>query len=84
MLQYVGTGFHGWQSQPGQRTVQGVLEAAIAGVVGQPVTVTGAGRTDTGVHAAGQVAHFDAPVAIPPDRWAAIFEWAVALGCAGV
>lgn len=73
-LQYVGTGFHGWQSQPGQRTVQGVLEAAIAGMVGQPVTVTGAGRTDTGVHAAGQVAHFDAPVAIPPERWAVILN----------
>lgn len=74
LLQYIGTHFHGWQSQPGQRTVQGVLQEAIAQVLGQPVTVVGAGRTDTGVHAAGQVAHFDAPETIPPERWTAILN----------
>ncbi|APB34407.1 tRNA pseudouridine synthase A [Gloeomargarita lithophora Alchichica-D10] len=73
-MQYVGTGFHGWQFQPGQRTVQGVLEQTIGAVTGQPVRITGAGRTDTGVHAAGQVAHFDAPAPIPPQRWGAVLN----------
>ncbi len=58
-LEYDGTEFWGWQVQPGSRTVQGVLEAAIARIAGEPVKVTGAGRTDRGCHAARQVAHFD-------------------------
>lgn len=64
-LAYLGGGFAGWQRQPGARTVQAVVEAAIELLYRMPVRVVGAGRTDAGVHAAGQVAHFDPPLAIP-------------------
>src|SRR6476660_5389418 len=64
-LSYDGAGFHGWASQPGLRTVQDEVERALATVLGLPaVRVTVAGRTDTGVHARGQVAHAD----VPADR----------------
>ncbi|GHD47538.1 tRNA pseudouridine(38-40) synthase TruA [Mycetocola manganoxydans] len=61
-IAYDGTGFAGWAKQPGLRTVQGVLEDAIATILGQQgekILVAVAGRTDTGVHATGQVAHLD-------------------------
>lgn len=57
-LEYDGSGFKGWAAQPGLRTVQGELEAALATVLREPVQLTVAGRTDTGVHALGQVASF--------------------------
>lgn len=62
---YLGGGFAGWQRQGGQRTVQIELERALQRLFRVPITVTGAGRTDSGVHAAGQVAHFDAPEIVP-------------------
>jgi tRNA pseudouridine38-40 synthase len=70
VIQYLGTHFRGWQRQPNQRTVQEELERAIASVLGYDVVLHASGRTDTGVHAAAQVAHFDAPIQIPASRWA--------------
>ena len=59
IVEYDGSGFSGWQVQDGVRTVQAEVEAAIGKVADEPVRVTVAGRTDTGVHATGQVIHFD-------------------------
>lgn len=62
-LAYVGTHFHGWQAQKNApRTVQAVLEAALGELEGAPVRAHAAGRTDAGVHADGQVVHFDLPL----------------------
>ena len=57
-LEYDGTNFSGWQIQPGRKTVQGVLQNALAEFLGKKTRITGAGRTDTGVHAIAQVANF--------------------------
>ena len=72
-LAYDGSGFHGWQKQhpPGcapLRTVQQVVEDTLIRLLRQPVAVVGASRTDAGVHALGQVAHFDADTPIPVER----------------
>jgi tRNA pseudouridine38-40 synthase len=61
LIAYDGTGFNGWAVQPGLRTVQGELETALATILRQEVGLTVAGRTDTGVHARGQVASHDGP-----------------------
>ncbi len=74
VIQYLGSRFHGWQWQPNQRTVQAEIETAIAQVLETKVTLHGAGRTDAGVHAAAQVAHFDHISPIPPTRWADILN----------
>jgi len=60
-IAYDGTEFAGWAAQTGQRTVAGVLDEALSTVFRVPVAVRAAGRTDTGVHATGQVAHVDVP-----------------------
>lgn len=66
-IEYDGGGFRGWARQPGLRTVQGELEAALATVLREPVELTVAGRTDAGVHALGQVASFRTAAEPPPD-----------------
>jgi tRNA pseudouridine38-40 synthase len=68
-IAYDGGPFAGWQSQPAGNTVQDRLEAALAAIATRPVRLTAAGRTDAGVHATGQVAHFDVDVARPESAW---------------
>ena len=66
---YNGSGFHGFAVNPGVRTVAGDIEAALERVVGEPVTLTCAGRTDRGVHGRGQIISFDLPEGAPdPSR----------------
>ena len=66
-IEYDGSGFSGWASQPEQRTVQGELETAIAAILHQPVKLSVAGRTDAGVHARGQVASFPTAAEVPGE-----------------
>ncbi len=67
---YEGTAFSGYQVQPGKRTVQGELERALTMIHrGEPIRVHASGRTDTGVHAKGQILHFDSSLSIPALRW---------------
>ena len=74
VIQYLGTNFHGWQKQPDQISIQGCIENAIESVVGYSVRIHGAGRTDSGVHAAAQVAHFEYTGPIPAHKWAKIIN----------
>lgn len=67
-ISYDGTDFTGWARQPGLRTVQGVLEESLGKVLREQVQLTVAGRTDAGVHAEGQVAHFDTTAEVDTDR----------------
>lgn len=75
-IAYDGTEFHGWQKQTPPdteplRTVAGVVEDALRHALRQPIDLVGASRTDAGVHAQGQVAHFDADTTVPLDKLAA-------------
>jgi tRNA pseudouridine38-40 synthase len=69
LVEFDGARFSGWQRQTNALGVQQALEAALSQVADAPVRVTGAGRTDAGVHGLGMVAHFDAPVERPAKAW---------------
>jgi tRNA pseudouridine38-40 synthase len=84
-IEYEGTDYHGFQRQPSDHgpTIQGTLEAAIACISGEMPAVSGAGRTDAGVHASGQVIHFRTQATLAPQVWMramnAILPWSVAV-----
>jgi len=69
-LGYDGNSFCGWQLQKHDPSVQGALESALKQLTGQDVRVIGSGRTDSGVHAMNQTAHFDSDASIPPEKYA--------------
>ena len=71
---YDGSEYHGWQSQGGLLSVQGVLSDTLSRVVGENVVVYGSGRTDRGVHALSQACHFDTSSTIDPERFAIILN----------
>lgn len=64
-IAYKGTAYHGWQKQPNAITVQEVIEKALFTLLREPIETLGSGRTDTGVHATVQIAHFDVPAPLP-------------------
>lgn len=70
-IAYDGRPFEGWATQPGGNTVQDLIENAVSDVAKEKIRIHGSGRTDTGVHAVGQVAHFDAPegLSMNPFNW---------------
>ena len=68
-IEYDGSRFLGWQTQPGGATVQDALESALGTIAAEPISVTCAGRTDRGVHARAQVVHFDTEAARPDSAW---------------
>ena len=70
VIEYDGTDYHGWQYQPGLRTVCGQVEAVLTGLFAEPIKLTAAGRTDAGVHATGQVISFSAERRFPVERLA--------------
>jgi tRNA pseudouridine38-40 synthase len=70
IISYDGSEFSGYQVQPKKRTVQSVIEAVLTKMhKGSPVKISASGRTDAGVHAKGQVIHFDSPLSLPKEKW---------------
>lgn len=74
-VEYDGTRYVGWQRQKNGRSIQQMLEEAASRVTSAPVTVHGSGRTDAGVHATGQTAHFDTESALEPERFASAMNF---------
>src|SRR5262245_35780168 len=68
-VSYCGAGLEGWQSQPSGKTVQDHLESALSEIGGAKIALTAAGRTDAGVHASAQVAHFETSAERPESAW---------------
>jgi tRNA pseudouridine38-40 synthase len=68
-VEYDGSGYNGWQSQPDVPNVQDALQMALSGIAGENISILAAGRTDTGVHALEQVVHFDTDVDRPLSAW---------------
>src|ERR1700732_30357 len=68
-IEYDGSGYSGWQTQQSLRTIQSLVESALKGVAAEPVEVICAGRTDAGVHARRQIAHFDTNATRPLRGW---------------
>ena len=68
-IEYDGTRYAGWQHQPGLLTIQDAVQTALSAVADHPVSVTAAGRTDAGVHACAQVAHFETSAVRPVRGW---------------
>jgi tRNA pseudouridine38-40 synthase len=68
VIHYDGTAYHGWANQPQTATIQGTLENAIERLCGQKIELIGSSRTDAGVHALGQVAHFDIDSPVPTEN----------------
>ena len=64
LISYDGTDYFGWQRQPEKKTIQGLIENALTKIASRPISVMGSGRTDAGVHALAQSAHFKAHVAL--------------------
>ncbi|MDP3981896.1 MAG: tRNA pseudouridine(38-40) synthase TruA [Chlamydiota bacterium] len=73
-IAYDGTAYHGWQIQPDQATIQGVLEEVLFKITAHHIRIFGAGRTDAGVHAEGQVAHFETEQLMLTSQWRLAFN----------
>ncbi len=70
LIEYDGTHYAGWQRQPNQETIQGKIEEALTCITQERLSIVGAGRTDAGVHASGQVASFSSRMTLPEQQWA--------------
>ena len=68
IVAYDGTNYHGWQVQPNGETIEGVLNRTLSSLLGEKIIVTGASRTDAGVHSMGNVAVFDTKSRIPAEK----------------
>lgn len=76
-IEYDGTEFYGFQRQPKHRSVQGELESRLSKLLGEPITIVGAGRTDAGVHATGQVVNLKVNAALPLENAVQVFNAAL-------